>query len=66
MKPTRGKAKIKVEPIEESTLERAAKILGSFSAAQLALDDAKERRARGQEVAFYLRGETILVGPPIK
>ena len=66
VKPLRGKAKVRTEPIEEATLERIAKVVGPLSAAQLALDDAAERRKRGEAVAFYLRGETILVGPPIE
>lgn len=55
-----------VQPIAESVLERVAYIMGPFSAARQALDDAKRRRDRGEEPHFYTNGRTYFVGPKIE
>ena len=49
------------EPISEAMLLATAKIVGVQSAAQHALDDAKERRKQGECVSFWRVGHTILV-----
>lgn len=51
----------KVMRVEEDVLRTIAKILGPSSAAQLALDDAKARRERGQAVTFCRSHDTIFV-----
>ena len=50
--------------VSEEVLKRLAYIVGPSSAADLALQDAKARRERGEAVAFYTNGKTLLVGPP--
>lgn len=58
------KQRIEVQAITEQAVQRTAHILGPQSAAALALADAERRRREGQQVAFYRRGNAILVGPP--
>lgn len=51
--------------ITEESVERTARIMGSSSAAAKALEDARERRERGQSVSFYKdRGVIIVSGQP--
>ena len=50
-----------IELIDENVVQQVAKIMGASSAAQKALDDAKARRDRGQEVVFGRYGSSILV-----
>jgi len=48
----------------QDQLEEAARIIGPFGAAAQALNDASERRAKGENVTFYrTRSGCILVGP---
>lgn len=54
---------LRIELLDEEVVARTAKILGPSSAAQLALDDAKARRERGEEVVLARHGATILVVP---
>lgn len=54
---------LQVELLDEEVLELTAKILGPSSAAHLALDDAKLRRQRGEEVVLGMHGATIVVIP---
>lgn len=56
--------KITMERIAEAAVQRIAYIVGPASSAQLALDDAVKHRARGEQVAFFICGQSILVGPP--
>lgn len=50
----------------EDELRKAAWIIGPSGAAARALADAEERRARGEDVAFYrTRSNCILVGPNV-
>jgi hypothetical protein len=50
--------------VPRSTIERCAHILGSASAAHLALAEADARHAKGENIAFFMSGSMILVGPP--
>lgn len=50
---------------DEDALRRIAKIIGPFSAAQGALDEAERRRKLGEDIAIYRRGDTLLVGPRV-
>lgn len=52
-----------VELLDEELQELTAKILGTSSAAHVALDDAKLRRQRGEEVGLGKHGATIVVIP---
>ncbi len=54
---------MRIELVDETVVVRIAHILGSFSAAQRALDDAAVRRGRGEEVVFGTSGKTLLVVP---
>lgn len=54
---------LQIELLDEEVVGRTAKILGPSSAAQLALDDAKARRERGEAVVLGRHGVTILVVP---
>ena len=51
--------------VPRSTIERCAHILGDASAARMALADADRRHAQGENVAFFLSGGSIFVGPPV-
>lgn len=60
---------MKVIPMEESALRRAAKIFGENSTAAHVLAEAERRRSRGEAVAFF-RGtgkhaRVIIVADPI-
>ena len=50
-----------MEPISEETVKGVADICGPHSAAAKALKDAGERRARGEEVAFFQSRSSIIV-----
>ena len=51
--------------ITEESVERTARIMGSNSAAAKSLEDARDRRKRGQLVSFYKdRGAIIVRGQP--
>lgn len=54
---------MKVELVDQKVVEATARIMGASSACQLALDDAKARRERGEDVVFARRGHAILVLP---
>lgn len=54
---------LRIELLDEEIVERTAKILGPSSAASLALDDARARRERGEEVSLGKQGSMILVFP---
>lgn len=58
-----GKKPLQIELLDEQVLARTAAIIGPSSAAQRALDDAKARRGRGEEVVLGRHGATILVVP---
>jgi hypothetical protein len=55
--------KIEASLVDESVLRRTADILGPECAAARALEDAKERRERGESVVFARREDTLLVVP---
>ena len=52
---------LEVDLVDEATVVRAARLRGPQSGPQLALDDAAERRARGETVVFVIRGDTLYV-----
>lgn len=58
-----GKKSLQIEVLDETEVARTAAILGPSSAAQLALDDAKARRERGEEVILVKHGSMIVVLP---
>lgn len=49
--------------LDEEVLKLSAFVLGPDSAPQRALDQAQLRRARGEEVVFLQRAETLVVMP---
>ena len=52
-----------MEPISEEVVKGTADICGPHSAAARAIKDAEERRAAGEEVAFFReRGSIIVIG----
>lgn len=57
------KKSMSIELLNEKAVERTAAILGQFSAAALALADAKARRERGEDVVLAKHGHSILVVP---
>lgn len=50
-----------LQPVEESLIKRVSFVMGPSSAAQKALNEATERRARGEAVAFAKNGSRIVV-----
>lgn len=50
-----------LQPVEESLIKRVAFVMGPSLAAQKALNEAMERRARGEAVAFAKNGAYIVV-----
>jgi hypothetical protein len=58
-----SKKHLKIEVLDEKVVAQTAAILGPFSAAQRALDDAKARRERGQHVILGRHGSVIVVVP---
>lgn len=58
-----AKKSMSVELLNEQVVERTAAILGQYSAAALALADAKVRRERGEDVVLAKHGHSILVLP---
>lgn len=58
-----SKKNLKIEVLDEKVVSQTAAILGPFSAAQRALDDAKARRERGQQVILGKHGSMIVVVP---
>ena len=52
-----------MEPISEEVVKTTADICGPHSAAAQALANAEQRRASGEEVAFFReRGSIIVIG----
>jgi hypothetical protein len=50
-----------LQPVEESLIKRVAFVMGPSSAAQKALNEATERRARGETVTFAKSGTSVVV-----
>lgn len=47
----------------DEAARRVAHIIGPMSAAALALAEAEDRRAKGEDAVILRRGERFLVGP---
>lgn len=57
----RKRHEVEVELVDEEVVKTTARIVGPSSAAQMALDDAASRRARGETVVFAKRGSVLFV-----
>lgn len=51
---------------DEDVLRQTAAIMGKTSASARALEELKERQARGEDAAIYQQGSVLLVGPRIE